>query len=70
MSIINLIDDKSKYQFHDTELCDNVEYAMHAVAIDELRASFSPTLWTNFTNGPKRKQVWFPGEHNNEKTSP
>lgn len=65
MSIINLIDDKTKYQFHDTELCGNVEYAMHAVAIDEIRASFSPTLWTNFTNGPKRKQVWFPGEHGN-----
>lgn len=65
MTFLNLFDNIKKHQFHNTELCDNVEYAMHAVAIDELRASFSPTLWTKFTNGPKRKQVWFPGEHGN-----
>ncbi len=63
MSIFNTFDNKKRYQFHNTELGDNVEYAVHAVAIDEIRASFSPTLWTNFTNDQKRKQVWFPGEH-------
>lgn len=63
LSVINIFDNKGKYHFHNTELSDNVEYAMHAVAIDEVRASFSPTLWTNFTNDSKRKQVWFPGEH-------
>lgn len=62
-SILNVFDNKKRYQFHDTELSDNVEYAMHAVAIDELKASFTPTLWTNITNDSKRKQVWFPGEH-------
>lgn len=63
LSIINILDNKEKYRFHNTDLGDNVEYAIHAVAMDEIRGSFSPTLWTNFENDSKRKQVWFPGEH-------
>ena len=37
-----------KYLFHDTRLTGFVESARHAVAIDENRKSFAPTLWTNF----------------------
>ena len=48
--------------FFDTELGSNVKVARHAVAIDEMRGDFKPTLWD-----PKAavdmKQVWFAGVH-------
>jgi uncharacterized protein (DUF2235 family) len=64
------------YQFHDTSLSGEfVESARHAVAIDERRASFAPTLWDNIEqlntsvgmhvedgNAPYQ-QKWFPGTH-------
>lgn len=58
-----------KYQFHDDKLSRAVEYARHAVAIDESRNAFVPTLWGNVDeiNGrdwPERvQQKWFPGDH-------
>ncbi|MBB4657502.1 uncharacterized protein (DUF2235 family) [Parvularcula dongshanensis] len=36
-----------RYAFHDCKLTDFVRYARHAVAIDEDRPNFAPTLWTN-----------------------
>jgi len=36
-----------KYQFHDTDLSSMVQSARHAVALDERRRTFIPTLWTN-----------------------
>lgn len=58
-----------QYAFHDTALSRSVEYARHAVAIDERRAPFAPTLWSNVdkfnTPGapPRVAQSWFPGDH-------
>ncbi len=58
-----------RYQFHDTALSRSVEFARHAVAIDERRAAFAPTLWSNVaafnTPGapPRVSQMWFPGDH-------
>ena len=50
--------------FHDCELSGTVEYAFHALAIDERRRAFEPTLWLE---KPKPKQIvsqtWFPGVH-------
>jgi hypothetical protein len=37
----------AEYEFHDTALSRCVEHARHAVAIDERRAPFTPTLWNN-----------------------
>lgn len=57
------------YQFHDTALSRSVEFARHAVAIDERRAAFAPTLWSNVAafnppGAPQRVlQAWFPGDH-------
>jgi hypothetical protein len=42
-------------------LSPSVQTARHAVALDEMRASFQPTLWTDA--GPDTGQVWFPGVH-------
>jgi uncharacterized protein (DUF2235 family) len=64
-----------KYQFHDTALSDFVQSARHAVAIDERRKDFAPTLWNNTDElnalaGKDAKaldapyqQKWFPGVH-------
>lgn len=63
MALLNLIDELHDYTFHDTELGKTVKFARHAVALDEMRASFQPTLWTNVAKNPNAKQVWFPGVH-------
>lgn len=61
--LLNLFDNASRYKFHDTKLGEHIEFARHAVAIDEKRGSFTPTLWDVKTNNDKIKQVWFPGVH-------
>jgi len=62
MGLLHLIDNLHDYSFHDTSLSRHVEVSRHAVALDELRASFQPTLWTA-TPQQDAKQVWFPGVH-------
>lgn len=55
---------RDKYQFHDTELSGVVEYAYHALAIDERRAPFEPTLWMYKPKpGQTIEQTWFCGVH-------
>lgn len=53
-----------KYQFHDTTLSGTVKHAYHALAIDERRDPFTPTLWAPVTKpGQVLEQSWFPGTH-------
>lgn len=60
-----------KYAFHDADLSRSVAGARHAVAIDERRKLFPPTLWDNLDNlngeatGEERpyRQEWFVGDH-------
>jgi uncharacterized protein (DUF2235 family) len=54
--------------FHDTTLGDSVEHAVQALAVDEKRGPYVPTLWTQAANaaalaGHSVLQVWFPGVH-------
>jgi len=52
-------------KFHSFELSESIEYARHALSIDEERKSFHPVIWNpieNDVNG-KLKQVWFCGVH-------
>lgn len=53
--------------FHDSELSIGVKGAFHALAIDEQRVSFRPTLWHQqpgaADSGQELKQVWFTGAH-------
>lgn len=57
---------KRNYQFHDTELSSSVKNACHALAIDELRSPFKPTLWQyKPKEGQSVEQMWFPGVHSN-----
>lgn len=61
-----------RYKFHDVKLSSQVRHAYHALAIDERRSLFSPTLWeksNTVKNNPSHKQVleqrWFCGVHSN-----
>ena len=61
--------------FHDTDLSAVVRSARHAVAIDETRDDFAPTLWTGLdelnraagsdpsADDAPYQQKWFPGDH-------
>jgi hypothetical protein len=52
------------YQFHDTELSGSIEHAYHALAIDERRAPFEPTLWCYKPKENQHvEQTWFSGVH-------
>ena len=51
-------------EFHDTTPSKIVKNAFHALAIDEYRDEFVPTLWTGETpTGAKIEQMWFAGAH-------
>lgn len=67
-----------KYLFHDVKLGPIVQYARQALAIDEPRMAFEPSLWeegedesecssahVTWSPGdvPRVKQVWFKGVH-------
>lgn len=56
-----------RHAFHDVSLGAHVTYAYHALAIDERRKPFRPSLWsaTNVRAGQTVQQVWFPGVHSN-----
>jgi uncharacterized protein (DUF2235 family) len=63
---------RNKYGFHDVRLSSWVQNAFHALAIDEQRKPFAPTLWhVRESELASRKgkqvveQVWFPGVHSN-----
>jgi uncharacterized protein (DUF2235 family) len=51
--------------FHDTTLSTHVDGAFHALAIDEKRKAFLPTLWTQQPHSGNQvlEQVWFSGVH-------
>ena len=49
-------------EFYDTKMGPNVRVARHALAIDERREDFAPTLWRP-REGVDLKQVWFSGVH-------
>lgn len=54
-------------RFHNLQLSDEVACARHALAIDEYRLKFEPSLWTAKPGRPTEdervKQVWFRGAH-------
>ena len=59
----------SFYNFHDTELSNHVLNAYHAIATNEYREPYFPTLWTRRAGSPPRpanlpvEQRWFIGAH-------
>lgn len=67
LGVLNLFDVDDRHRFYDTRLNSFVDHARHAVALDETRGPFTPTLWTGEEpeSGDNRsvQQVWFPGDH-------
>jgi uncharacterized protein (DUF2235 family) len=53
------------WAFHDTTLSRYVLNAFHAIAIDERRGPFRPTLWVKQDDAQDQtlEQVWFAGVH-------
>lgn len=63
---------KERYSFHDQTLSNTVDNAYHALAIDDKRTLFSPTLWKKSKtvlkdpgHEQKLEQRWFTGVHSN-----
>jgi|1186.fasta_scaffold23805_2 uncharacterized protein (DUF2235 family) len=58
---------KKYYGFLNASLGEHVEHAFHALALDEHRKNFVPTLWEQTpagkAKGQELKQVWFAGVH-------
>ena len=56
-----------RYKFHNVNLSPHVKNAFHAIALDEKRMQFKPTLWKteNITESQRVEQRWFPGVHSN-----
>ena len=55
---------RGRYQFHNMRLSRRVKNAFHAVAIDERRGPFAPSLWEAIPKeGQRVDQVWFAGVH-------
>tara|TARA_R110000868_G_scaffold141226_1_gene357514 strand:+ start:1127 stop:2299 length:1173 start_codon:yes stop_codon:yes gene_type:complete len=66
---------RKEFQFHNTRLSNIFDYAFQALAIDEHRQAFEPTLWSRFVpepldppppaapREPVVEQRWFIGAH-------
>ncbi len=58
-----------KYKFHDVTLSSTIDNAFQALAIDEHRKQFAPSVWEESPNkaqynpNQKLEQVWFAGVH-------
>lgn len=55
-----------KYRFHNVNLGSNIQYAYQALAIDEQRKPFKPSLWSaKGLSNQVLEQMWFAGVHKN-----
>lgn len=54
---------EERYGFHDTTMSRIVEHACHALAIDERRKPFAPTIWKTRNDRTRTEQAWFSGSH-------
>jgi len=60
----------ARFAFHDTALSSHTKCAFHALAIDEKRKPFEPTLWVqqqkdHDSDANWLEQAWFSGVHSN-----
>ncbi|AKS33550.1 DUF2235 domain-containing protein [Mycolicibacterium goodii] len=64
LRLVNLFN--RRHKFHDTDLSSIVDEAYQALAIDERRGPFVPTIWSQSMPVPEKQvleQVWFSGAH-------
>ncbi|KAI0540875.1 hypothetical protein GGR58DRAFT_520988 [Xylaria digitata] len=58
----------SVHWFYNTRLSNKIRHGFHALALDETRCPFTPTLWERRPQEQDTsdlRQVWFPGSHAN-----
>jgi len=61
--------EKKRFRYNNHRVCPNVQKARHAVAIDESRVGFPPSLWDGLDEDNMRlgrrayEQRWFVGTH-------
>lgn len=61
-----IIDRILHYSFKDKTLHPNIDFACHAVAINDERKTFHPIMWDEKNETSERiEQVWFTGVHSN-----
>ena len=60
VSFLGFLEEKD--EFYDTKIGSNVRIARHALALDEHRVDFKPTIWAPKEN-MDMQQVWFAGAH-------
>ena len=57
---------RARYDFHDVTLTSLVDHAYHALAIDEQRRDYEPTIWARSKTPRKEQKLeqrWFSGSH-------
>ncbi|KAL1901820.1 hypothetical protein Sste5346_001523 [Sporothrix stenoceras] len=65
--VLGLQGSARQWKFTNTQISAKVEHAFQALALDEPRYAFLPSLWERLpgNNVTSLKQVWFPGAHSN-----
>ncbi|KAL1837313.1 hypothetical protein VTJ49DRAFT_4035 [Mycothermus thermophilus] len=64
--VIGVRGSADQWRFTNTQITDKVENAFQALALDEPRYAFRPSLWERLPGSRTNlKQVWFPGNHGN-----
>ncbi|KAK3387776.1 hypothetical protein B0H63DRAFT_500855 [Podospora didyma] len=57
---------EEEIKFESLDVHPNIDYAFHAIALDEWRTAFNCTMWGAKNNDHTQlRQVWFPGTHCN-----
>lgn len=64
LNLFNLFN-RRRYMFHDSSLSPCIQHAYQALAVDEQRKTFRPTLWEHVTTSQVLEQRWFAGVHTN-----
>lgn len=65
-SLSLLMDQFFPHKFHSFKLSESVQFARHALSIDDERKTFHPILWDTIDREQQKdrlKQVWFCGVH-------
>ncbi|KAK3296489.1 uncharacterized protein B0H64DRAFT_461760 [Chaetomium fimeti] len=64
--VIGVRGSADQWTFTNTQISNMVENAFQALALDEPRYAFRPSLWERLPGSATNlKQVWFPGNHGN-----
>ncbi|QSX74004.1 DUF2235 domain-containing protein [Lysobacter arenosi] len=64
--VLGQLFNKRKYRYHDIGLNPSIQHAYQALAVDEQRKAFAPSVWTRPTGWTGvLQQSWFPGVHCN-----